>query len=171
DILRQGVQATTDLIANPGRINVDFADIHTILEQGGDAIMGIGRASGTNRAIEAVKKAVNNAVLDTSIEGATRAIVNVEGREVKMDEITQAVDLVKDICDKDANIIFGHAIVPSLKDELQVTIIATGFNNSGAVNRQAQQQQSAQNPLGGYANGRQQPQQPYGQGYAQPQGG
>lgn len=170
DILRQGVQATTDLIANPGRINVDFADIHTILEQGGDAIMGIGRASGTNRAIEAVKKAVNNAVLDTSIEGATRAIVNVEGREVKMDEITQAVDLVKDICDKDANIIFGHAIVPSLKDELQVTIIATGFNNSGAANRQAQQQQQAQNPLGGYnARQAQPPQQPYGgQGYGQP---
>ncbi len=133
DILRQGVQATTDLIANPGRINVDFADIHTILEQGGDSIMGIGRASGANRAIEAVKKAVNNAVLDTSIEGATRAIVNIEGREIKMDEVTQAADLVKDICAKDANIIFGHAIVPSLKDEMQVTIIATGFNKTAAA--------------------------------------
>lgn len=175
DILRQGVQATTDLIANPGRINVDFADIHTVLEQGGDAIMGIGRASGTNRAVEAVKKAVNNAVLDTSIEGATRAIVNVEGREVKMDEITQAVDLVKDICAKGANIIFGHAMVPSLKDELQVTIIATGFNNSSPAEQQQEdaQQLSAQQQLYPQQPVRQQPvypqynapQQPY---YGQP---
>ncbi len=138
DILRQGVQALTDLIANPGRINVDFADIRTILEQGGDSIMGIGRASGQNRAIDAVKKAVNNAVLDTSIEGATRAIVNVEGREVKMDEVSQAVELVRDICAPEANIIFGHAIVPALKDELQVTIVATGFNKTAAVQPQTQ---------------------------------
>ncbi|MDE6402003.1 MAG: cell division protein FtsZ [Clostridiales bacterium] len=147
DILRQGVQATTDLIANPGRINVDFADIHTILEQGGDSIMGIGRASGANRAIEAVKKAVNNAVLDTSIEGATRAIVNIEGREIKMDEVTQAADLVKDICAKDANIIFGHAIVPSLKDEMQVTIIATGFNKTAPAAPAQQQSVYGQQPM------------------------
>ncbi|MCH5155247.1 MAG: cell division protein FtsZ [Clostridiales bacterium] len=130
DILRQGVQALTDIIVNPGKINVDFADIHTILENGGDAIMAIGRASGTNRAVEAVKRAVNNTVLDTSIEGATRAIVQVEGREVKMNEVSQAVELVRDICAKEANIVFGHAIVPELKDQLQVTIIATGFNKT-----------------------------------------
>lgn len=171
DILRQGVQATTDLIANPGRINVDFADIHTILEQGGDSIMGIGRASGANRAIEAVKKAVNNAVLDTSIEGATRAIVNIEGREIKMDEVTQAADLVKDICAKDANIIFGHAIVPSLKDEMQVTIIATGFNKTAAA--QQPQPRADQFVRSGYVgqgypqNGYQQPQ----YGYPQQNGG
>lgn len=132
DILRQGVQATTDLITNPGRINVDFADIHTVLEEGGDSIIGIGRANGANRAIEAVKKAVNNAVLDTSIEGATRAIVNVEGKDLKMDEVAQAVALVRDICAPGANIIFGHGIVPALKDEMQVTIIATGFTKPGA---------------------------------------
>lgn len=184
DILRQGVQATTDLIANPGRINVDFADIHTILEQGGDSIMGIGRASGANRAIEAVKKAVNNAVLDTSIEGATRAIVNIEGREIKMDEVTQAADLVKDICAKDANIIFGHAIVPSLKDEMQVTIIATGFNKTApaapaqqqsAYDRQfAQQQYPAQNNYAGQGVYPQQgmyQQQPHQQGGYAPQNG
>lgn len=171
DILRQGVQATTDLIANPGRINVDFADIHTILEQGGDSIMGIGRASGANRAIEAVKKAVNNAVLDTSIEGATRAIVNIEGREIKMDEVTQAADLVKDICAKDANIIFGHAIVPSLKDEMQVTIIATGFNKTSAAQQpqpRADQFVRSGNVGQGYPqNGYQQPQ----YGYPQQNGG
>ncbi|MDE6200781.1 MAG: cell division protein FtsZ [Clostridiales bacterium] len=133
DILRQGVQALTDIIVNPGKINVDFADINTILEDGGDAIMAIGRASGTNRAVEAVKRAVNNTVLDTSIEGATRAIVQVEGREVKMNEVSQAVELVRDICAKEANIVFGHAIVPELKDQLQVTIIATGFNHGAAA--------------------------------------
>ncbi|MDE6029396.1 MAG: cell division protein FtsZ [Clostridiales bacterium] len=145
DILRQGVQALTDIIVNPGKINVDFADIHTILEDGGDAIMAIGRASGANRAVEAVKRAVNNTVLDTSIEGATRAIVQVEGREVKMNEVSQAVELVRDICAKEANIVFGHAIVPELKDQLQVTIIATGFNR-GAGAPQAQQQQAVPQP-------------------------
>ena len=134
DVLRQGVQATTDLIANPGRVNVDFADIRTILSRGkndygDDAIIGIGRASGSNRAIEAVKKAVNNAVLGTSIEGATRAIINVEGKEVRMDEIANAVELVRGVCAKGANIIFGTAFVPELKDEIQVTVIATGFRN------------------------------------------
>lgn len=162
DILRQGVQATTDLIVNPGRINVDFADIRAVLEQGGDSIMGIGRASGANRAIEAVKKAVNNAVLDTSIEGATKAIVNIEGKEIKMDEITQAADLVKDICAPGANIIFGHAIVPSLKDEMQVTIIATGFNNSAGGAGAAAKQQYGVPQQQGYAR------QPY-PNQAQPQ--
>lgn len=141
DILRQGVQALTDIIVNPGRINVDFADINTVLERGGDAIMAIGRASGTNRAVEAVKKAVNNTVLDTSIEGATRAIVQVEGREIKMSEVTQAVELVKDICSPTANIVFGHAIVPELKDQLQITIIATGFSRPGSQQQPVQQQQ------------------------------
>ncbi|MDE7164629.1 MAG: cell division protein FtsZ [Clostridiales bacterium] len=149
DILRQGVQALTDIIVNPGKINVDFADIHTVLEDGGDAIMAIGRASGTNRAVEAVKRAVNNTVLDTSIEGATRAIVQIEGREVKMNEVSQAVELVRDICAKEANIVFGHAIVPELKDQLQVTIIATGFNRvAGGAGQSQQPARPALQPLG-----------------------
>ncbi len=130
DVLRQGVQATTDLIANPGRVNVDFADIRTILEHGGDTIMGIGRANGTNRAMIAVQKAVNNAVLGTSIEGASRVIINVEGKEIKMDEVSKAVDVIRGVCAKGANIIFGTAIVPELQDSIQVTIIATGFNKN-----------------------------------------
>lgn len=131
DILRQGVQALTDIIASPARINVDFADIINVLERGGDAIMAIGRASGTNRAIEAVKRAVNNTVLDTSIEGATRAIVHIEGGDIKMEEVTQATELIRDVCSPIANIKFGHAVVPELNDQLQVTIIATGFNRHG----------------------------------------
>ncbi len=130
DVLRQGVQATTDLIACPGRVNVDFADIRAILENGGDTIMGIGRANGTNRAMVAVQKAVNNAVLGTSIEGASRVIINVEGKEIKMDEVSKAVDVIRGVCAKGANIIFGTAIVPELQDSIQVTIIATGFNKN-----------------------------------------
>ncbi len=133
DVLRQGVQAITDLIINPGRINVDFADIRTVLENGGDSFMGIGRASGEKRAIEAVTRAVNNAVLNVSIEGATQVIVNVEGKDVKMDEVNRSVDLVRDICSPDANIIFGMGFVPALEDEIQVTVIATGFNKSAAA--------------------------------------
>ncbi|MCM1368541.1 MAG: cell division protein FtsZ [Roseburia sp.] len=139
DVLRQGVQATTVLINNTGRINVDFADIQTILRKGGDAIIGIGRASGANRAIEAVRRAVNNAVLGTSIEGATRVIVNIEGAKVKMEENSQAVNLVKDICAKGANIIYGSGVTPELKDEIQVTIIATGFNRATEAPQQEAQ--------------------------------
>lgn len=130
DVLRQGIQATTDLIATPGKVNVDFADIRTILANGGDTIMGIGRANGTNRAMTAVQKAVNNAVLGTSIEGASRVIINVEGKEVRMDEVAKAVDVVRSVCVKGANIIFGTGIVPELQDNIQVTIIATGFNKN-----------------------------------------
>ncbi len=144
DVLRQGVQATTDLIAYPGRINVDFADIRTVLENGGDAIIGIGKASGANRATESVKRAVNNPILGTSIEGATHAIVNIEGRDVTMDETDRAAALIKDACAADANIIYGTAIVPSLQDDMQVTIIATGFNKpTNARPPQPQPQQSS----------------------------
>lgn len=128
DVLRQGVQATTDLIANPGRVNVDFADIRTILSKGGDTIMGIGCANGTDRAMKAVQKAVNNAVLGTSIVGASRVIINVEGKDMKMDEVKRAVGAVREVCAPGANIIFGTGIVPALQDSIQVTIIATGFN-------------------------------------------
>lgn len=144
DVLRQGVQATTVLINNTGKINVDFADIQKILRKGGDAIIGIGRASGANRAIEAVRRAVNNAVLGTSIEGATRVIVNIEGAKVKMDENSQAVALVKDICAKGANIIYGSGITPELKDEIQVTIIATGFNRQSDAEQPQQDERAVQ---------------------------
>ncbi|MCH5162856.1 MAG: cell division protein FtsZ [Clostridiales bacterium] len=133
DVLRQGVQAITDLIMCPGKINVDFADIRTVLKNGGDSFMGIGRASGEKRAVEAVTRAVNNAILNVSIEGATQVIVNVEGKDARMEEVNRAVDLVRDICSPDANIIFGIGIVPALEDEIQVTVIATGFNKAAAA--------------------------------------
>lgn len=133
DVLRQGVQAITDLIMNPGKINVDFADIRTVLANGGDSFMGIGRASGEKRAIEAVSRAVNSPILNVSIAGATQVIVNVEGKDTRMDEVNRAVDLVRDICAPDANIIFGMGIVPALEDEIQITVIATGFNKSAAA--------------------------------------
>ncbi len=156
DILRQGVQATTDLIANPGRINVDFADIHTILEQGGDSIMGIGRASGANRAIEAVRKAVNNPVLGTSIEGASQVIICIEGNEIKMDENNDAATLVRGVCAPGVNVISGYRPDPDLKDEMQVTVIATGFNKpdeqqtqrSATLDKLMQQAQAEQRASG-----------------------
>ena len=132
DVLRQGVQATTDIIANPGRVNIDFADIRTILKGGGDTIMGIGCSNGTDRAIKAVQKAVNNAVLGTSVVGASKVIINVEGKDVKMEEVKRAVGAVRDVCTPGANIIFGTAVVPSLGDSIQITIIATGFRRGPA---------------------------------------
>ena len=132
DVLRQGIQATTDIIANPSRVNIDFADIRTILTNGGDTIMGIGRASGTDRAMKAVQKAVNNDVLGTSIVGASRVIINVEGKDVKMDEVKKAVGAVREVCTPDVNIIFGTGVVPSLQDDIQITIIATGFGRGPA---------------------------------------
>ncbi len=151
DVLRQGVLATTDLIANPGRINVDFADIQTVLRQGGDSFMGIGRASGSNRALEAVKKAVNNAVLDMDIRGASRAIINIEGKDVKVDEANLIVSNIKEICAKDVNIIFGTSFVENLQDEIQVTVIATGFNKGGAHQPAQQQFVSGINAQGQYS--------------------
>lgn len=145
DILRRGVQALTDIIMNPGKINVDFADITTILKNGGDALMTVGRASGPNRATEAVKCAVSNSVLDLTVEGASSAIIQVEGGAIKMSEVTQAVKLITDLCTPDANIVVGHTIAPEYGDQLQVTIIATGFNrHGGAAQQPTPQQQRAQ---------------------------
>ncbi len=164
DVLRQGVQAITDLIMNPGRINVDFADIRTVLENGGDSFMGIGRASGEKRAIEAVTRAVNNAILNVSIAGATRVIVNVEGKDIRMDEVNRAVDLVRDICSPDANIIFGMGIVPALEDEIQITVIATGFNKTAAdaatavrLGQESEQRENRAEPMQSIAPQQQQP--------------
>ena len=133
DVLRQGVQATTDIILNPGKVNVDFADLRTVLENGGDSFMGIGRASGERRAVDAVTRAVNNPILNVSIEGATQIIVNVEGKDVAISELNRAVDLVREICSPQANIIFGMGFVPALEDEIQITVIATGFSRPAAA--------------------------------------
>jgi cell division protein FtsZ len=128
DILRQGVQGITDLITVPGLINLDFADVRTIMHEAGSALMGIGSASGESRAIEAAKAAVSSPLLEQTIEGATGMLLNITGGEdLGLFEVNEAAAVVVDTADKGANIIFGAVVDPSMDDEVRVTVIATGF--------------------------------------------
>ena len=128
DVLRQGVQGISDLIANPGLVNLDFADVKTIMMNTGMAHMGIGRASGENRAEDAAKQAIQSPLLETSIEGARGVIINITGSSsLGLQEVNTAAELVQRSVDPEANIIFGTVIDESLEDELLITVIATGF--------------------------------------------
>jgi cell division protein FtsZ len=128
DILRQGVQGITDLITVPGLINLDFADVRTIMADAGSALMGIGTASGESRANEAAKAAVSSPLLEETIEGATGMLLNITGGEdLGLFEVNEAAGVVVDSADKGANIIFGAVVDPSMGDEVRVTVIATGF--------------------------------------------
>jgi cell division protein FtsZ len=128
DILRQGVQGITDLITTPGQINLDFADVRTVMADAGSAMMGIGTASGENRALEAAKMAVSSPLMEEQITGATGMLLNFTGSDdLNLFEVNEAADIVVSEADKGANIIFGTVIDPSLGDEIRVTVIATGF--------------------------------------------
>src|SRR5881296_364994 len=128
DVLRQGVQGITDLITIPGLVNLDFADVRTIMRGAGSALMGIGSASGENRATEAAQAAVSSPLLEASIEGATGILLNVTGgREIGLFEVNEAAEVVTGAADQNANVIFGAVIDQALKDEVRVTVIATGF--------------------------------------------
>ncbi len=128
DILRQGVQGISDLIIITGLINVDFADVKTIMTNAGSALMGIGTASGENRAVEAVKNAVNSPLLETTIKGAKGVLLNITGSSnLGLFEINEAAAIITEAADPDANIIFGAVIDESLGDEVRITVIATGF--------------------------------------------
>ncbi len=135
EVLRQGVQGISDLITVPGEINIDFADVRTIMEGKGDAIMGIGAATGDNRAVEAASKAVNNPLLeDSRIEGAKNILVNVTGGEdFSLIEYQEIVDLITEKANDDAHVITGFIIDPSMGDEVRVTVIATGFARNDDV--------------------------------------
>ncbi len=129
DVLRQGVQSVSDVIAEPQIINLDFADVRTILSHRGLAHMGIGKGKGEKRVIDAVRGAVYSPLLESNIEGATAIIINIiGGDDIKMSEVSEACDIVKGVVDKSANIIFGMATKPD-KQDLEITIIATGFVN------------------------------------------
>lgn len=129
DVLRQGIQGISDLIAVPGLVNLDFADVKTIMLEQGLAHMGIGRASGENRAVEAAKQAIQSPLLETSIEGAKGVLLNITGgSNLGLFEVNEAADLIKQAVDPDANIIFGAVVDESLKDEIKITVIATGFD-------------------------------------------
>jgi cell division protein FtsZ len=128
DVLRQGVQGITDLITIPGLVNLDFADVRTIMRGAGSALMGIGAATGENRASEAAQAAVSSPLLEASIEGATGILLNVTGgSEIGLFEVNEAAEVVTGAADQNANIIFGAVIDESLDDEVRVTVIATGF--------------------------------------------
>lgn len=128
DVLRQAIQGVSDLIAVPGLINLDFADVSTIMKGKGIAHMGIGKGRGANKTIEAVRQAVTSQLLETSIEGATGILINITGgRDLTLSEVYEAVDLVRDVADKDCNIIFGAKINNDSSGETEITVIATGF--------------------------------------------
>jgi cell division protein FtsZ len=136
DILRQGVQGITDLITVPGLVNLDFADVRTIMRDAGSALMGIGTAAGENRAAEAARTAVSSPLLEASIEGATGILLNVTGgSEIGLFEVNEAAEVVTSAADQNANVIFGAVIDDSLGDEVRVTVIATGFGAGGRRRR------------------------------------
>ena len=128
EVLMQGVQGISDLIAVPGLVNLDFADVKTIMLNTGMAHMGIGRASGENRAEDAAKQAIQSPLLETSIEGARGVIINITGgEELGLHEVNTAAELIQRSVDPEANIIFGTVTDPSMGDDIQITVIATGF--------------------------------------------
>ncbi|QGT99143.1 Cell division protein FtsZ [Candidatus Syntrophocurvum alkaliphilum] len=130
DILRQGVQGISDLIAIPGVINCDFADVQTVMQSTGSALMGIGKANGENRAAEAARMAISSPLLETSIEGAQGVLFNISGgNDLTLFEINEAAEIIHQAADIEANIIFGANIDENLNDEVRVTVIATGFNS------------------------------------------
>ncbi|MFC5602986.1 cell division protein FtsZ [Sporosarcina koreensis] len=154
NVLRQGVQGISDLIAVPGLINLDFADVKTIMSNKGSALMGIGMSTGENRAAEAAKKAISSPLLETSIDGAKGVLMNITGgSNLSLFEVQEAADIVASASDEDVNMIFGSVINDDLKDEILVTVIATGFSEE-----QLSQQKPSRNP--GFGATRQRESQP-----------
>lgn len=142
EILKQGIKGLTELIVNPSLINLDFADVRTILKDKGIAHLGVGVAKGENRIIEAVRVAVNCPLLQTTIEGARGVILNVVGgQDLTFDEVSDAAELVRSVVDASANIIFGARIDPNVHDEVEITVIATGF--PGFDNKQPEEQRKS----------------------------
>ena len=131
EVLRQGIKGISDLIQVPGLINLDFADVKTIMTEQGEALMGIGVGEGENRAADAAKMAINSPLLETSIDGAKGILLNITGSSnLSLFEINEAAEIISDAADPDANIIFGSVIDENLGDKVQITVVATGFNSS-----------------------------------------
>ncbi|CAM4344443.1 cell division protein FtsZ [Saccharibacillus endophyticus] len=162
NVLRQAVQGISDLIAVPGLINLDFADVKTIMTERGSALMGIGEAAGENRAADAARKAIMSPLLETSIEGARGVIMNITGgSNLSLYEVNEAAEIVIEASDPEVNMIFGAIIDENMKEEIKVTVIATGFEHKPAPLKpivrkpSTQQQPEAQND-----RSQQQPQRP-----------
>jgi cell division protein FtsZ len=153
NVLRQGVQGITDLITIPGLINLDFADVRTIMHDAGSALMGIGSSSGENRASDAAKQAISSPLLEESVEGASGILLNITGgHDLGLFEVNEAAEIVQQAADANANIIFGAVIDDGLSDEVRVTVIATGFDHgrgrggSGGAGRAAPRTPSPNRP-------------------------
>jgi cell division protein FtsZ len=143
DVLRQGIQGISELITIPGLINLDFADVRTIMSEGGAALMAVGRASGEDRARVAAEQAISSHLLDITIDGARGILFNVTGgSNLALFEVNQAAAIIKETAHPDVNLIFGAVIDPSMNDELRVTVIATGFERTGGVRNVARRARS-----------------------------
>jgi cell division protein FtsZ len=144
EVLHQGIQGISDTITKPGMINLDFADVKAIMSHAGSALMAIGRAAGENRAVEAAQAAISSPLLEVSISGAKGVLFNIAGSDYTLYEIDQAARVIQDAADQDANIIFGAVIDERLQDEIQITVIATGFEGRHqTVSRGAKPQRSS----------------------------
>ncbi|MDO5031393.1 cell division protein FtsZ [Corynebacterium sp.] len=144
EVLHNGVQGITNLITIPGMINVDFADVRSVMADAGSALMGIGSARGDNRALQAAEQAINSPLLESTMEGAKGVLLSIAGgSDLGLHEVNAAASMVEERADEDANIIFGTIIDDNLGDEVRVTIIATGFDAQANMTQPAQQQQAS----------------------------
>jgi cell division protein FtsZ len=152
DVLRAGIQGISDTITVPGLINLDFADVKSVMSSAGSALMAIGRASGDSRATDAARQAIASPLLDVSIEGARGVLLNITGSDFTLFEVHEAAAIVQEAADPDANIIFGAVIDDTMEGEIQITVIATGFDGrpqgTAVVRPATQQQQLPQRPMG-----------------------
>jgi len=136
DVLRQGIQGISELITVPGLINLDFADVRTIMAEGGAALMAVGRASGDDRAIQAAEQAISSQLLDITIDGARGILFNVTGgADLSLYEVNEAASIIKQTAHPDVNLIFGAVVDQEMDDEIRITVIATGFDQSGPRSR------------------------------------
>jgi cell division protein FtsZ len=143
NVLRQGVQGITDLITIPGLINLDFADVRTIMQDAGSALMGIGTASGESRSADAARAAISSPLLEESVDGATGILLNITGgKDLGLFEVNDAAEIIQNEADPNANIIFGAVIDESMSDEVRVTVIGTGFDHRGAGLRTSARRES-----------------------------
>ncbi len=147
DVLRQGIQGISDLIVFPGMINLDFADIGTVMKNRGLAHMGIGHGKGENKTLEAVRQAVASPLIETTIEGATGVVLNIKGgSDITLREVNEAANMVKEVIDPSCNLIFGSSIDPEMRDEVEITIIATGFKSPEEIEQEEREKEEEETP-------------------------
>jgi cell division protein FtsZ len=148
DVLRQGIQGISELITVPGLINLDFADVRTIMSEGWAALMAVGRASGENRAVEAAQAAISSKLLDVTIDGARGILFNVTGgSDLSLFEVNEAAEIIRETAHPEVNIIFGAVIDEAMQDEIRITVIATGFDGTGQQRAAGVRPASQQKPF------------------------